>query len=47
VLYYLAGYMLALQATFDGHILEGMQWIIDYLITPDGFYAQPILQWQL
>jgi hypothetical protein len=28
-------------------ILEGMQWIIDYLIAHAGFYAQPVLQWQL
>ncbi len=44
--FYLAGYVLALRATFDGPILAGMQRMIDYLIARAGFYAQRILQLQ-
>jgi hypothetical protein len=45
--FYLAGYVFALWATFDGHIPPGMQRMVDYLIACTGFYAQRILQWQL
>ena len=37
--FYLAGFVLALWATFDGPVLAGMQRMIDYLIACAGFYV--------
>ena len=45
--FFLAGYVVALRASFVGPIPVAMQQMIDYLFAPAGVYAQEVTQLNL